>query len=134
MTQTALSIFQGQDWMTHRLPVAQAYDTLDRMGDLCFPMTALEIHRNDVTLEVINLLSDLAEELNVQLDLVMADLHPSLSTNVALRWVSVELRMLATQLRALLAVPDDVRTEADRLSAIGDQLNNIKSLLRKIDL
>ncbi len=133
MALPASSLFQGQDWITHRLPVAQAFDTLDRMGELCHPMMVLDMGADDITIELASVLEDLAEELNIQLDIVLADLFPYLQNNVALRWVSVELRMLATQMRALLAVPDDLQAEGERLMAIGDQLSNIKSLLKKLD-
>ena len=35
MGEKALEVYQGSDWLTYRWTVAQAFDTLDRMRDLC---------------------------------------------------------------------------------------------------
>jgi hypothetical protein len=35
MGEKALEVYQGNDWLTYRWPVAQMFDTLDRMRDLC---------------------------------------------------------------------------------------------------
>ncbi len=133
MSLQASAFFQGQDWLTHRMSVAQVFETLDRMTELCHPLLPFDTDSDHVVFETFEVFDDLAEELRIQLDLVMADLHPYLQNSVPLRWASVELRMLATQLRAIAAVPDDMAGESDRLSDIAMHLVQIKQLVKKLD-
>lgn len=40
MGEKALEVYQGNDWLTYRWPVAQMFDSLDRIRDLCHSVTA----------------------------------------------------------------------------------------------
>ncbi len=37
----ALEVYQGNDWLTYRWPVAQVFDTLDRVRDLCLQLPSV---------------------------------------------------------------------------------------------
>ena len=43
MSAKPVEIYQGSDWLTYRWSVAQAFDSLDRIRDLCLQMPVIAV-------------------------------------------------------------------------------------------
>src|ERR1700678_1982730 len=85
-----VEMYQGSDWLTYRWPVAQAFDTLDRIRDLCLQMPVAmgaapaapgmdqpryEIPDDDIA-DMFGYIVELCDDLAGELDTVAADLSP----------------------------------------------------------
>ena len=138
-------IYQGSDWLTYRWTIAQAFDTLDRIRDLCLQMPLIpstsppagqprfEVPEEDIA-DLFGYIVELCDDLGGEMDTAHADLAPLLHSNMAHSWSAVEMRIHLKELRAralkeasentaLVGPPDMVLT----LTA------KIKTLLKQID-
>ncbi len=102
----ALEIYQGSDWFTYRWPVAQAYDTLDRVHDLCLCRSwdRTSSQASEVT-EVLSGIGDLCDDLAAELAAVEADLLPFIQNDMTQRWVAFEMRLYLNEIRQKVAQP-----------------------------
>ena len=114
MAVKAHEIFQGDDWFTYRPTVAQAFDTLDRLRSLCeegaTELSALphDIHGKpiDIAQESIVLVTgallNLCDDLDGEIEAVLAELSPYLRSDAAHRWMGFEMQMHLKALRTLM--------------------------------
>ncbi len=148
MAQKAPDVYQGNDWLTYRWPVAQAFDTLDRIRDLCrhAPMIAgslphlpgtssprYEMPEED-EIEIFGIIAELCDDLSGELDAVQADLFPYLQNDAAQRWMGFEMRLHLNEMRAVARreheSPDPSDAAIDVLAALAAR---IRDLLRHLD-
>jgi hypothetical protein len=146
MSAKPVEIYQGSDWLTYRWPVAQAFDTLDRIRDLCLqmPVTAgrpgpdvgrlpYEIPDEDIA-DMFGYIVELCDDLTGELDTVTADLFPFLRGTTSHLWISFEMRLHLRDLRACAlkeasaktpshAPPDTITTLATRIKALLKQVD-----------
>lgn len=152
MGAKAVDIFQGSDWLTYRWAAAQAFDTLDRIRDLCLQMPAAsgarpgtsnpgrpryEMPEEEIA-DVFSYIAELCDDLAGELDAVHADLFPFLQNNMLHRWLAFEMRLYLKDLQqcALGEAKGEVKNEA-LLSRPTDAIiilaARIKDLLKQID-
>jgi hypothetical protein len=151
MAEKALEVYQGNDWLTYRWPVAQMFDTLDRIRDLCHsthtvsavlppllasPLPRYEMHeahdddRHDLFLCIVEFCDDLSAEI----DAVQADLFPYLQKDAAHRWMGFEMRLHLKEMRTIAMMQykalDPSGNAVDAVLALNAR---IRDLLRSID-
>ena len=145
MTPKPVEIYQGSDWLTYRWTVAQAFDTLDRIRDLCLQMPVsagmappvgqprFEIPDEEVA-DIFGYAVELCDDLAGELDTVHADLAPQIKCSLPQSWTAFEMRLHLKDMRAaalkeaassapLHAPPDPILAHSGR----------IKLLLKQID-
>lgn len=144
MPSKPTEIYQGSDWLTYRWTVAQAFDTLDRIRDLCLQMPVnaggalpasqprFDIPEEDIA-DMFGYVVELCDDLAGELDCAHADLAPLLQ-NLPQAWTAFEMRLHLRNMRAaalkeaasaapLQSPPDPILLYAGR----------IKTLLKQID-
>lgn len=135
MTKTAraFELYHGSDWTTYRWSVAQAFDTLDRLREVCAPLLPPDMAEDFLDLDVLGVVEDLCDDLVSEIETAAADLAPVLTANVACRWSLVEIRIHLEQVRTLAGVCDivDVQEHLAHLALCGDR---IRDLLKKMDV
>lgn len=113
MAVKALELYQGEDWTTYRPTVAEAFDSLDRLRQLCddgtvevgtFP-TPLDDKKTDDAQEnarmVVGALLALCDDLDGQIVAVLAELSSHMRHDAPQRWLGVELQMHLSAMRSL---------------------------------
>jgi hypothetical protein len=143
----APEVYQGSDWLTYRWAAAQAFDTLDRIRDLCLQMPAFgmppqaagtqtpryEMPEPEVA-DIFGYIAELCDDLAGELDAVQADLFPQLRNNMALCWSAFEMRLHLRDLRAQAVKEAEgemsIGAPTDGIVALA---NRIKDLLKHID-
>ena len=129
----ALDIYQGEDWLTNRWSVAQAFDTLDRLRDLCSGQTWGYAAGLPEAESVLCGIGDLCDDLAAELAAVEADLQPFLRHNPPQRWQAFELRLYMGELRGLLEVA--ALEDGQRLiERVIHYCRHIKDSLKQLDL
>jgi len=138
-------IYQGSDWLTYRWTVAQAFDTLDRIRDLCLQMPVnvaggsslagqprFDIPEEDIA-DMFGYVVELCDDLTGELDCVHADLA-SLLRSLPQAWTAFEMRLHLLEMRQaalkeasssapLQAAPDPILTHAGRIRALLKQID-----------
>jgi hypothetical protein len=132
MGAKSFELYQGSDWMTYRWTVAQAFETLDRMREVCMPLLPQDLEAEPYAYDSLGLIADLSDDLFSEFEIVTADLFPVLQANVAHRWAVVEMRIHFDRLR-LLCLEDHNNNAHDQLAQAADLLQKIKLLLKRID-
>src|SRR5579863_5257090 len=136
-----VEIYQGSDWLTYRWSVAQAFDTLDRIRDLCLQMPVaaggsaphatqprFEVPDEDVA-DMFGYVVELCDDLAGELDTAHADLTPVLQGNLPHSWTAFEMRLHLKDMRAsafkeaaattpLQAPPDPILALASRIKVL----------------
>jgi hypothetical protein len=138
-------IFQGSDWLTYRWTVAQAFDTLDRIRDLCLQMPVsaagsapagqphFDIPEEDIA-DMFGYVVELCDDLTGELDCVHADLAPPLAGSLPHAWFAFEMWLHLREMRAmalkeansaapLQALPDPILAYAGRIRALLKQID-----------
>ncbi len=138
-------IFQGSDWLTYRWTVAQAFDTLDRIRDLCLQMPVnvsvpggkdaprFEGPGEEVA-DMFGYIVELCDDLAGELDMVLADLFSLVHGSINYGWVAVEMRMHLKDLRQRAL--KEANTESPLMAppdATLDLAARIRTLLKQID-
>ncbi|MDD3288950.1 MAG: hypothetical protein PHX43_08130, partial [Alphaproteobacteria bacterium] len=86
------AMYQGNDWFTHRWLVAQAFDTLDRMRDICsLPSEAEIANLTQARLDLLTVIADLCDDLAGEIAIAEADLLPVFQNRIAQRWTAFEM-------------------------------------------
>lgn len=148
MTERARDVFQGNDWLTYRWPVAQAFDTLDRIRDLCHSaahiggsLPQLQISmpsQHEITddnhLDLYVCLLELCDSLSGEMDSVHADILSFLPKDIKYRWMGFEMRLHLVEMRHVALMehqdPHADRHATDTILALASR---IRDLLRQID-
>lgn len=145
MGEKALQVNQGHDWLTYRSAVAQMFDTLDRLREMChsasmgedavimggmpimptIPMPRYEI-REENQPDFFTSVADLCDDLSAELDAVLADLFLPLQKEPAHRWMGFEIRLHINQMRSL------VSTDQQEFEAAAHASDNILALVSRI--
>jgi hypothetical protein len=146
MSAKPADMYQGSDWLTYRWPVAMAFDTLDRIRDLCLQMPVsvpgplggvdqprFEIPDSDIA-DMFGYIVELCDDLAGELDTVAADLCPQMQGNLVQLWVAFEMRLHLRDLRGAAikesASPAPSHTPPDAILVAAAR---IKTLLKQID-
>jgi hypothetical protein len=126
-------LYQGHDWFTYRWPVAQAFDTIDRLQDLCLcriggPSTDSREDSTALMSSLALLLDDLQAELTTaQAALLGAPAQRSFE----MYWMGFEMDLT---LKAIQAQTESVAASAcDVFEAIRLHLTKIKNALKTLD-
>jgi hypothetical protein len=143
-----IEMYQGSDWLTYRWPVAQAFDTLDRIRDLCLQMPVamaaphaasgmdrprFEIPDEEIA-DMFGYIVELCDDLAGELDTVHADLCPVMQGNMAQSWSAFEMRLHLRDLRgAALKETASAAPSHRPPDAILALAARIKTLLKQID-
>ncbi|MGE3624255.1 MAG: hypothetical protein AB7H77_10360 [Bdellovibrionales bacterium] len=112
MSAKPVEIYQGSDWLTYRWPVAQAFDTLDRIRELCLQLPAAiaaastpgplqphhEIPDEDIA-EIFGYIVELCDDLAGEIDIIHADLFSYLQGSPLQLWAAFEMRLHLRDLR-----------------------------------
>jgi len=153
MGNKVLDVYQGSDWLTERWSVAQIFDTLDQIRELCSlsprdfspaPGTAASAKRTaDVLvsgdepqsqIEMRALLWNLCDELSSEIHTAHADLYPVLQAAPPLNWKSFEMRLHLDMLRHCLKPQEEntqlSKTATDTILALTLRM---RDLLKQID-
>lgn len=128
----ALDIYQGDDWFTHRWSVAQAFDTLDRLQDLCSRQPWGQESAVPDAESMLCGIGDLCDDLAAELAAVEADLQPFLRHNLPQRWQAFELRLYMGELRRLLT-GDAPMEKGHFLDQVSLYVCHIKESLKQLD-
>lgn len=146
MTAKPVEIYQGSDWLTYRWSVAQAFDTLDRVRDLCLQIPGAagagpgksaapryEMPDEEIA-DLFGYIAELCDDLTGEIDAVLADLFFQMQSSLANRWLAFEMRLYLGDLRtrAVREAESDAH-EGQPLEAIMTLAGRIKSLLKQID-
>lgn len=147
MGEKALEVYQGNDWLTYRWPVAQMFDTLDRIRDLCHStstlstlphLPAMPMQRYDMPederLDLFVCIVELCDDLSGELDAVQADLFRHLQKDVAHRWMGFEMRLHLNEMRQVALAEHQAPDPSDNITDVVLALaSRIRDLLRTID-
>src|ERR1700691_5921381 len=98
-----VEIYQGSDWLTYRWTVAQAFDTLDRIRDLCLQMPVaaggsgpgeprFEMPDEEIA-DMVGYVVELCDDLAGELDCAQADLAPVIHGGFPHAWTAFEMRL-----------------------------------------
>jgi hypothetical protein len=139
----AFDIFQGNDWTTHRVTVAQAFDTIDRMRELCHNAPALPSLAREPSLPrfepppggplFLGIL-ELCDDLSGDFDAAEADLFPYLQSDPALRWLAFEMRLMLRELRGIaMEEQDNLHPPHMAIEAALSITARMRDFLRQID-
>jgi len=144
--QKPADMYQGSDWLTYRWPVAQAFDTLDRIRDLCLQIpVAVPGERKPLGLEpgyevpdeeiseVFGYIVELCDDLGGELDTVRADLTPVMQENLAHLWNSFEMMLHLRDLRSEAVKESSTARTHMPPDKILNRAAKIKALLKAID-
>jgi hypothetical protein len=154
MNEKAVDVYQGNDWITYRWSVAQVFDTLDQIRELCgvtpdgFSTTQLGAPATGKTttivtrqgdepeshLEALSLLLSLCDDLASETHTVLADLAYQMRPSPALQWKGFEMQLHLAMIRQH-CLPDEDATGVSK-SAIDSILAlslRIRDLLKQID-
>lgn len=145
MGEKALEVYQGDDWLTYHWPVAQMFDTLDRVRDLCRRLPAAAKHGLDMGLsryetsedpggDLFACIAELCDGLLGELDAVLADLFAPTQCAPASRWAGFEMRLHIADMRAIASAsrPSLQAADAD-IDAIAALAARLRDLLKQID-
>ncbi|MFY9287730.1 MAG: hypothetical protein WAO98_04430 [Alphaproteobacteria bacterium] len=148
MAVKAVEVFQGNNWLTYRWSVAQVFDTLDRMRELCrhTPATmtllpqaqGMNLPRFDLLeadySEIYNCLVDLCDDLSGELDAALADLHHHLQQDITHNWMSFEIRLHVAEMRETAVLEQQAMDPAgSAVDTIVALIERICDLLKQID-
>ncbi len=141
-------IYQGSDWLTYRWSVAQAFDTLDRIRDLCLQMPVAsgappgapgsgqpgyDVPEEEVA-DVFGYIAELCDDLTGELDAVHADLFPVIKSNAAHMWLMFEVQQHVKDLhrRAAREAQSEhpAQSPPDAIVALAAR---VKTILKQID-
>jgi hypothetical protein len=147
MASKTPEIYQGGEWMTYRWSVAQAFDTLDRLRELCH-ISAAHVVPNlhgatlfqtddladermaDLFAGVIDLCDDFAGEL----DTLLADLIPSRPNDAVHRWTGFEMRLHLSAIRQQALTEHHASEPSGAvLDTIAARVARMRDLLKQID-
>ncbi len=135
-------LYQGRDWTSFRLSVAQVFETLDQMQDFCPPMSSPG--EEDMG-ECLTALRELNDGLSGEIDSMLADILPQVyqaavvnqMQHTPARWAAVEVRHHLDAARKLLTELARPATTAARreagLFAASELIGKMKELVRHID-
>ena len=139
-------MYQGSDWLTYRWPVAQAFDTLDRIRDLCLQIpvavpgeqktSALDPHYDipdEEIGEVFGYIVELCDDLGGELDTAHADLYPVIQGNAGHLWMMFEMLLHLRDLRAAAVKESSTAALHMPPDAILTRAAKIKAQLKQID-
>ena len=131
-----LVLYQGDDWYTTHWSVAQVYDTLEQMREICLLDEQGETEGEpQAQRDLLEAIADLTDDLDGELDIVGADLMPLIQKNLAARMAIFEaqayLDMLRRQLRPNVM---SVAFSATVFEDVARLVAAIKDVLKKIDL
>jgi hypothetical protein len=100
MTAKAPVFYQGSDWFTHRWTIAQAYETLDRIHDLCRcrAWDRVSAHSREAV-EAMKGINALCDMLEAEMAIAEADLKLFAKSNAAQGWAAIEARLHLCALR-----------------------------------
>ena len=132
MALKALEIYQGSDWFTYRLPVAQAYDTLERMQDICLSRAWEPGEPTQDIDEILNDVMDLCDDLTAELASVEADIFPVSQSQTPQRWMAFEMNYYLALIRQK-AAPSSYLEPAHLFDDILMQIKRIKKILKQLD-
>ena len=148
MGDKAPAIYQGGDWLTYRLSVAQTFDTLDRVRELCrhvpvavsnMPHTpGLALPRYEMfdeqMMDLFSCILELCDDLSGEIEAVQADLIPHIQNDVPQRWMGFEMRLHLNEIRQL-ALQEHQSFEPSNavLDNIAALAARIRDLLKQID-
>lgn len=146
MGAKASQLYQGADWLTYRWSVAQAFDTLDRLHDLCIcrardqftDLSQLRVdqsHDTDIHLEdsdVLAGMSDLCDDLMSELAFAEADMQPIIRSNFNLHWATFEMGVYLCEIRKITSLHNHEKPQNsfDELLAL---IMRIKENLKRLD-
>ncbi len=133
MAVEALKLYQGSDWTTHRWPVAQAFDTLERLQDLCLCRADVKegLFAEDPA-ELLNDIKDLCDDLAADLTAVEAELFPVLQSRMAHWWLTFEMRHYLNEIRQK-AKQSSLSFSEVLFDGILARVKHIKNALRRLD-
>ena len=134
MSKRENPLYQGRDWFSYRWTIAQAFDAIERIYDLCLCATNEEKSaRDDAENPLSSYLYDLSELLGCQLAIVYSDVIPS-ETSLAppqLHWTCYETRQVFHEMHAM--VLDFLQAKTNHVEQIVTQCLQLKEYLKKID-
>ena len=149
MSERAIPFYQGSDWLTYRWSVAQLFDTLDRMREICshsahkvslsvgMQGTAYpryEIPEDEFVTVVLGYLIELCDDLSGELDAVLADLMPAIQTSLVQRWMGFEMQLHLRAIRQQTLYEQDVHEPSVAvIDTIVALTTRMRDLLKKID-
>lgn len=109
MGEKAIQLYQGSDWLTYRWSVAQVFDTLDRIREVCshapvalgIPtgasatanMPRYELAEDELAADFYGCLIELCDDLVGEMDAVLADLFSAAHHTISQRWMGFELQI-----------------------------------------
>jgi hypothetical protein len=148
MPAKAMDVYQGNDWLTYRWSVAQAFDTLDRIYDLCRHVPTItsrlpqapgsglpryEIAEQEIV-DMFGCIAELCDDLSGELDAVQADLFSYSQPMTVQRWMGFEMHLHLRQMRQIAwsehAAEEPSNIALDTLVALNAR---IRDLLKQID-
>ena len=149
MNEKAMDVYQGDDWFTYRWAVAQVFDTLDRMREVCghAPMPVTEAVRvsgskmplyepadEEMLEDMFGCIAGLCDDLSGELDAALADLFWSTHHATQQRWMGFEIQL---HLNSIRQQAYEARANADLRLAALDQIvaltSRMRDLLKQID-
>lgn len=155
MGERAREVYQGNDWLTYRWPVAQMFDTLDRLRALChsasgvsmlmgglpqLPSTAMPRYdmQDDEDFDLFVCILELCDDLSAELDAVLADLFSTLEKDIVHRWKGFEMRLHLNEMRNTALTEHQAEHQGFEPSANATDTvlalaSRIRDLLRAID-
>lgn len=146
MTLKAHDMYQGDDWLTYRSTVAQAFDTLDRLREICLELTEVDGHPysdrigsaaealSDNLMVVLSALSSLCDDLSAGLDAVLAEVYPSYKHDTRQLWVSFEMQNHLRSLRS--RIRQELTSQTPSAAVLEEVLNELELIggcLKQLD-
>jgi hypothetical protein len=128
--------YQGNDWFTQRWSVAQAFDSLDRMREVClFNNDGDDRRLMEARHEMLAVMAELIDDLTGELALAEADLQPVLEAQMPALWTFFEMHLSLDMIRRLtspmtLSMPET----SDLFDHLLQLVTQIKDGLKKVDV
>lgn len=134
MTNDTYPLYQGRDWVTARLAMAEAFDTLERIHDLCLGLDLHQSAGGAETFDVLRAVHGLTESLTNQCATAVADtIAPSQPIGAfGQLWNGFEIEWLLRDMKAKVL---DLSSEDSfkPFGALALVANHLKAALKKMD-
>lgn len=149
MGEKAIQLYQGNDWLTYRWSVAQVFDTLDRVREVCSHapvalsisvvtsatgMPRYDLNDDELMADIFGCLVELCDDLAGEIDAVLADLFAPESRATSLRWLGFEMQLHLQAFRQqVLLERQSVTPAPDTIDRLMNLVTRMRDILKNID-
>jgi len=135
MPSQASPFYQGRDWVSSRWTIAETFDTLERVHDLClYRDTDEQPDSGEETFAILQAVHGLIESLSGQCAIAMADVIPTSSHtgNFESLWLCFEIEKTLDEIKKKI-LEISVDDTGSTFGSLAMMTQSIKTAFKKLD-